>query len=254
MTTQQIIWTVVIVVAALALIAFIVASMRKRNRQANETRAGELRQEAQQSAAVIPDAQVRAKETAAEAERARLEAQHAEERAHAARTEVVQHEAVVEEQVREADRLDPEVNHRSKDYTPDTSSVIGSHAAERTEQESADPHPSGASTGTHAGERTETTGTSTTGDAETIFDSRDSDTTDTDTTGTRTTETTSTDPSTDTRTTETTSTDPSTDTRTTGTTSTDPSSDTRSTGEPDWTDPDQRDGGTGGSAGGSHRA
>lgn len=244
MTTQQIIWTVVIVVAALALIGFIVSSMRKRSRQASETRAGELRQEAHQSAAVIPDAQVRAKETEAEAERARLEAQHAEERARAARTEVVQHEAVVEEQVREADRLDPSVDHRSSDYTPDTSSVIGSHAAERTEPEGADPHPSGASTGIHAGERTETTGTSTTGDPETIFDSRDSDTTSTDTTSTD---------ATDTRTTETVSTDPSTETRTTETTATDPSTGTRSTGEPDWTDPEQRDGGTG-PTGGSHRA
>ena len=131
-TTEQIIWTVVIIVAVLALIAFIVSAMRKKSQHTKETRAAELRQEAQQRAAVIPDAQVRAKESEAEAERKRLEAEQAAERAQAARTEVVQHEASVEEQVREADRLDPNVNHKAGDYAPDTSSVIGSHAAERT--------------------------------------------------------------------------------------------------------------------------
>jgi predicted Holliday junction resolvase-like endonuclease len=131
-TTEQIIWTVVIVVAVLALIAFIVSAMRKKSQHTKETRAAELRQEAQQRAAVIPDAQVRAKESEAEAERKRLEAEQAAERAQAARTEVVQHEATVEEQVREADRLDPNVDHKSRDYTPDTSSVIGTHAADST--------------------------------------------------------------------------------------------------------------------------
>jgi predicted Holliday junction resolvase-like endonuclease len=188
-TTEQIIWTVVIIVAVLALIAFIVSAMRKKSQHTKETRAAELRQEAQQRAAVIPDAQVRAKESEAEAERKRLEAEQAAERAQAARTEVVQHEATVEEQVREADRLDPRVDHKSSDYTPDTSSVIGTHAAERTTAESPDPHPSGASTGMHASDTTTTRTTNVTEgydersdsrDPDTIFDSRD-ETTSTDT-------------------------------------------------------------------------
>jgi predicted Holliday junction resolvase-like endonuclease len=170
-TTEQIIWTVVIIVAVLALIAFIVSAMRKKSQHTKETHAAELRQEAQQRAAVIPDAQVRAKESEAEAERARLEAEEAAERARAARTEVVQHEATVEEQVREADRLDPNVNHKASDYTPDTSSVIGSHAAERTTE----PTTSGDTTRRQ--------------DPETIFDSNDSRTTSTDTTSTTSTPT-----------------------------------------------------------------
>ena len=70
MTTQQIIWTVVIVVAALALIGFIVSSMRKRSREDNRARAAELRDQADSRAAVIPDAQARAQEAEAQAEQA----------------------------------------------------------------------------------------------------------------------------------------------------------------------------------------
>jgi hypothetical protein len=151
-STQQIIWTVVFVVAALAVIGFIVASMRKKNQQENRARAAEIRESAEAGAAVIPDAQARARETEAQAEQARLQAERAEERARAARTEAAQQEALHEDQVRAADRLDPDVDHKADDYTPETVT----------------PEP--ASTGTHAGERS-------THDPETIFDSRDSDTT-----------------------------------------------------------------------------
>lgn len=240
MTTEQIIWTVVIAVAVLALIAFIVAAMRKKSQHTKETRAAELRQEAQQRAAVIPDAQVRAKESEAQAERARLEAERAQERAEAARTEVVQHEATVEEQVRAADRVDPGVNHKADDYRPDTSSVIGSHAGDRTTTESPDPHPSGASTGTHAGERVEPV--STTRDPDTVFDSRDT------TTGTAGTAGTTTGTDSDPADTTTWSGNPTT----AGTTDHDHT--TTSSTDPDWTDPDQRDGTDDGSTGGSHRA
>jgi FtsZ-interacting cell division protein ZipA len=207
-TTEQIIWTVVIVVAVLALIGFIVAAMRKKSQHTKETRAAELRQEAQQRAAVIPDAQVRAKESEAAAERARLEAERAEERAVAARTEAAQHEAAVEDQVRAADRVDPRVDHKSGDYRPDTSGVVGAHTGERTTPESPDPHPSGASTGLHAGDRTEP-----------VSSSHDPDTT-----------------------------------TWSGNPTTAASGDHARTTDPDWTDPDQRDGTDGGSTGGSHRA
>ncbi|WP_107773784.1 hypothetical protein [Nocardioides sediminis] len=245
MTTQQIIWTVVFVVAALALIGFIVASMRKKSQQENRARAAEIRESAEAEAEVIPDAQARARETEAQAEQARLQAERAEERAQAARTEAAQQEALHEDQVRAADRLDPDVDHKADDYTPEAvapaAASTGTHAGERTEAETAQ-HPTAASTGTHAGERTEaetadvhpsgSTGTTpTTGstadersgrDPETIFDSRDTDT------------------STDSSTNESVDTAPGTGTHRDSTT------------EPDWTDPDQR-GGTG-TPGGSHRA
>ncbi|WP_107767556.1 hypothetical protein [Nocardioides terrigena] len=273
MTTEQIIWIVVIAVAALAIIGFIVSSMRKRSQQDNRARAAEIREQAEAKAAVIPEAQAKAQAEEARAEQVRLEAERAEERAREARGAVAQEEALHEDRIRAADRLDPDVNHKAKDYTP------GSHAAERTEPEAADPHPSGASMGTHAADsaahtdgRVDRTSTSsgavdehpteqhpteqhpteqhvaeepardehpttthatderardehaTTSDPETIFDSRDS-------------ETTSTDSSTS-------------ETPTTPGRRIDPDA----APEPDWTDPDQRDGTAGGTTGGSHRA
>lgn len=251
MTTEQIIWIVVIVVAALALIGLIVSSMRKRSQQDNRARAAEIREQADTKAAVIPEAEARAKAEEARAEEVRLEAERAEERAREARGAVAQEEALHEDRIRAADRLDPDVDHKAKDYTP------GTHAAERTEPETADPHPSGASMGTHAAEPSTRTapvaaasttsptasGTeadhpadehvtdehvtdgpardehSTTRDPDTIFDSRDSDTA------------------------------PSEATTTPGR-----RVDRDAAPEPDWTDPDQRDGTTGGTTGGSHRA
>jgi hypothetical protein len=238
-TTQQIIWTVVIVVAALVVIGLIVASMRKKSQQDNRARAAEIREAAEAKAATIPDTQARARETEAQAEQARLQAERAEERAQAARTAAAQQEALHEDQVRAADRLDPDVDHRADDYTPETvtpAAAPGTHAAERTEPETAQ-HPTAAPTGTHAGERTEsettdvhpetsrtasTTDERSTSDPETIFDSRDTDNT--------------------------------TDNTTDSTTDTTPGTGTHrdSATEPDWTDPDQR-GGTG-TPGGSHRA
>jgi hypothetical protein len=268
-TTEQIIWIVVIAVAALAIIGFIVSSMRKRSQQDNRVRAAEIREQAEAKAAVIPEAQAKAQAEEARAEQVRLEAERAEERAREARGAVAQEEALHEDRIRAADRLDPDVDHKAEDYAP------GSHAAERTEPEAADPHPSGASMGTHAAdssthtdEHVDRTSASsgavdehptaqhpteqhlaeetardehptmadateeqrardehaTTSDPETIFDSRDS-------------ETTSTDSST-------------TETPTTPGRRIDPDAAT----EPDWTDPDQRDGTTGGTTGGSHRA
>ena len=95
-------------------------------------------------AAVIPDAQVRAKESEAEAERARLEAEQAAERAQEARGEVVQEEATVRGAgCAGADRLDPDVNHKCRRLHPRHRRGTGSHAAERTRAQGADPHHHG---------------------------------------------------------------------------------------------------------------
>lgn len=222
MTTEQIIWIVVIVVAALALIGLIVSSMRKRSQQDNRARAAEIREQADTKAAVIPEAAARARTEEARAEEVRLEAERAEERARQARGAVAQEEALHEDRIRAADRLDPDVDHKAKDYTP------GTHAAERTEPESADPHPSGASTGTHAAERTQPAPSTSAPD--TTVDSRDSEGRDFD--------------------------GRDSDTVSSETTATTPGRrvDPDAAPEPDWTDPDQRDGATGGTTGGSHRA
>lgn len=125
MTTSQIIWTIVIVVAALLLIALIVASMRKKSLADDRARAAQLRDSADTRAAGLPDADVRAQQAEADADRARLEAQRAEEQAATARAEVDQQQALQEDRIRDADRLDPDVDHRADDYTPQVGTPHG---------------------------------------------------------------------------------------------------------------------------------
>ena len=120
MDATDIIIIVVALLVLLAVIAFVVARSRKKARQHQAAEASRLRQEAQQHAATIPESQVRAKEAEVQAERARIEAQRAEQQAREAHVAATQQEAEHEARIREADRLDPHVDTRSQDYTPDT--------------------------------------------------------------------------------------------------------------------------------------
>lgn len=124
MTTSQIVWIVVIAVAVLILIGLIV-SVRKKNQDANRARADQLREQADIKAAVLPDTRARADQAEAQAEHARLEAERAEERAAAARTEAAQEQAAQEDRIRAADRLDPDVDHRAEDYSPEVAEPAG---------------------------------------------------------------------------------------------------------------------------------
>ena len=124
MTTSQIVWIVVIAVAVLILIGLIV-SVRKKNQDANRARADQLREQADIKAAVLPDTRARADQAEAQAEHARLEAERAEERAAAARTEAAQEQAAQEDRIRAADRLDPDVDHRAEDYSPEVADPAG---------------------------------------------------------------------------------------------------------------------------------
>lgn len=121
MDTQEIVILVVAILVALAIIAAVVVMMRKRKHEQHRERADELRTEARHHVADdLPEAQVRAQKAEAEAEEARLEAERAEREAAEARTGVAQREAIHEDKVREADRLDPRVDHKSGDYEPHT--------------------------------------------------------------------------------------------------------------------------------------
>ncbi|WP_107705380.1 hypothetical protein [Nocardioides allogilvus] len=125
MTTSQIIWIVVIAVAALVLIGLVVGSMRKKSLADNHARADQLRHKADASAAGLPDTSARAERAEAEAEHKRLEAQRAEDQAAAARIEAEQERARHEDQIRAADRLDPKVDHKSTDYSPEVADPSG---------------------------------------------------------------------------------------------------------------------------------
>lgn len=147
-----------VVLAAIVVIGLIVRSMRKRKAEENRVRAAELRQQAAAHAAGLPEAQARADEQAALAEQRRLEAQEAEQRAAEAHQELAQQQALHEEQVRTADRLDPDVNHRSKGYTPQTAAAETTPASEQYDATGRTTPDSGS----HRG--------STSGDPDTVFD------------------------------------------------------------------------------------
>lgn len=119
METSTIIWIVVLVVIALILIG-LVMMMRGRNREANRSRAEQLREQADSRATTLPEDRARADEAAAAAERKRLEAERAEREATEARVAADQQDAMRENKFRAADRLDPDVDHTSSDYRPNT--------------------------------------------------------------------------------------------------------------------------------------
>lgn len=151
MTTSQVVWTVVIVVAVLILIGLVVGSMRKKSLADNRAQAGQLREQADTRAAVLPDDRARAEQAEAQAERARLEAQRAEEQAATARAEVAQEQALHEDRIRAADRLDPDVDHRAEDYSPDVADPAGpaSSPDETVGPEPVDTSPRDEAVGAH---------------------------------------------------------------------------------------------------------
>jgi hypothetical protein len=93
--------------------------MRKRKERQVEGRrdeAQQLRTQAAESARDVGQARVEAKEAEARAERLRLEAEEAERSAAEARQGYQVEEARVEDRVREADRVDPDVDHETRSY------------------------------------------------------------------------------------------------------------------------------------------
>lgn len=111
--------TILIVLAVLLAAALIFIAMKRKKDQAGRERASELRSDAATSAAANPMQEARVREVRAEADRARAQADHLEERARVERTAHDMTHAQQEDAVREADRLDPDVNHRAGDYQPD---------------------------------------------------------------------------------------------------------------------------------------
>jgi hypothetical protein len=114
-------WLVIIlivlaVILAVALIGF--AVKRKKDQVARE-RASELRSDAATTAAATQMEEARAREAQAEADRVRAEADKLEAHAQEQRTSYDMTRAQQEDSLREADRLDPDVDHRSSDYQPE---------------------------------------------------------------------------------------------------------------------------------------
>ena len=123
---------VVIVLAVLLLAGLIAASTKRKKQEVARERAGELRHEATVSDTTRREQEAQARATAAEAERARAEADQLEARAQQDRTAYDQTLAHQEDRIREADRLDPDVDHRDPGYSPGLADA-GSHHETRTE-------------------------------------------------------------------------------------------------------------------------
>jgi FtsZ-interacting cell division protein ZipA len=119
-STGTIVLIIVIAVIVLALIGLAMWMGGKKKREHRHAEAERIRQEAAAHAGGLQESQVQAREAEARAEQARLQAQRAEEEAARAHQGVSQEKALHEDRLREADRLDPNVDHRSDDYNPDT--------------------------------------------------------------------------------------------------------------------------------------
>jgi hypothetical protein len=130
------IWVIVAVVVALAIVVIVPMANKKRTEQ-HRVRADELRSEASTQASGLTESQRAAEEARAQAELARAEADRAAERAEAAEQGHQVEQASYEDKLREADRIDPDVNTRSADYEPsvwsDETTTDGSPAPESTE-------------------------------------------------------------------------------------------------------------------------
>jgi hypothetical protein len=119
-STATIVLIIVIVLIVVALIGLAAWMSNKKKMEHRRAEAERIRQEAAAHEGGLQESQVRAREAEVEAEQARLQAQRAEEEAARAHQGVSQERALHEDKLREADRLDPNVDHRAEGYNPDT--------------------------------------------------------------------------------------------------------------------------------------
>jgi hypothetical protein len=137
---------ILIVLAVLLLIALIWTAMKRKKDQVGRERASELRSEAATTAATKQEQEARAREAEAEAERVRAQADKLEVRAQEERTSYDMTRARQEDAVREADRVDPDVDHRSSEYEPDLNGSPVRRGAHRVGQHDTTPDGSTAET------------------------------------------------------------------------------------------------------------
>ena len=105
------IWVIVIVVV-LVVIGAVVSMMSKRRTEQHRAHADELRAEASAKAGGLTESQRQAEDARAKAELAQSEAQRTQERAAQAEQGHQVEQAGYEDKLREADRLDPDVEHQ----------------------------------------------------------------------------------------------------------------------------------------------
>ena len=118
-------WQIIVLVVVVLVVLAAIAALMSRRRQAQRLQEAEVHRsgareelrDLQHQRADADAAEARAQAAKAEAERAELAAREARE------TEQLQH-ARAEDRIREADRLDPRVDHTSDDYQPGYDRVV----------------------------------------------------------------------------------------------------------------------------------
>jgi flagellar biosynthesis/type III secretory pathway M-ring protein FliF/YscJ len=124
------IWLIVIVVVVIV-VAAVVSGAGKRRTSMRRGQAEGLRQHAAGQASELTESQRQAEERRAEADLARAEAERAEERAQAAQQGHQVEQATHEDTLREADRVDPDVDHQSEGYEPGAASDKPAHTTDQ---------------------------------------------------------------------------------------------------------------------------
>lgn len=141
---------IVAIAAAIILVliaaAFALRASSRKKTENNRLRAAELRSQAVSGTDDLHRAEHKAREADHEAEGRRLEAERAEAKAAEARREQAAEQAAMEDQVRAADRVDPDVNHRAKDYAPQSPTT---HDRDEDPRQPHEDRDSSTSSGSH---------------------------------------------------------------------------------------------------------
>lgn len=118
METETLIGIIVGIAVVLAVVALVLALQKKRerDRELRREQAGHLRQEATAAAPDVRTAAQRLQHAEARAELAHMEARKADEEVAELQRGLAAEEAQREDHLREADRLDPDVDARAQDY------------------------------------------------------------------------------------------------------------------------------------------
>jgi FtsZ-interacting cell division protein ZipA len=135
MTSEQVIWLLVGIAVVAALVAVAIVVSKRRGTAKTEHRRHEAEQLREDAAAGASGLQA----NRAEAQEARVEADHAQARASEAERAVAMDEATVEDRVRDADRVDPDVDHTADDYHPEAPSTSTSGAETSSAQPTSTP-------------------------------------------------------------------------------------------------------------------
>lgn len=122
-----------LVVVLLIGLVFVLRAGRRKKAESDRLEAAEMRSKAVSSTDGLQRAEKKAREADHVAEGRRLEAENAQTVAADAHRDLAVEQAHVEDQVRVADRVDPDVNHRAKGYAPQSPMTTRSHSEDPRE-------------------------------------------------------------------------------------------------------------------------